>query len=127
MPRRKDFRIEQKVGENVLNCRISSIAWFELHYGASRSPDPEKAIPRLKYLRSAIPVIEASDEHAARRSADVRAHLEIMRPNAQPIGPYDVLLAGHSLALGAVFVTHNTREFSRVPGLSVENWQTIGN
>ena len=56
----------------------------------------------------------------------VRASLEAMRPNAQPIGPYDVLLAGHALALGAVFVTHNTREFSRVSGLSTEDWQSRG-
>lgn len=46
-----------------------------------------------------------------------------MRPNAQPIGPYDILLAGHALSMGAVLVTHNTRGFTRVPGLAVEDWQ----
>jgi tRNA(fMet)-specific endonuclease VapC len=54
----------------------------------------------------------------------VRVILETLRPNAQPIGPYDVLLAGHALALGATLVTHNTREFARVPGLTVEDWQS---
>ncbi len=54
----------------------------------------------------------------------MRAHLETIRPNAQPIGPCEVLLAGHALALGAVLVTHNVREFSRVPRLVVEDWQT---
>ena len=70
-----------------------------------------------------MPAVEYFDGHAAQRAAEVRASLEIMRPNAQPIGPYDVLLAGHALSLGAVLVTHNTREFARVPGLSVEDWQ----
>jgi tRNA(fMet)-specific endonuclease VapC len=70
-----------------------------------------------------MPAVEDFDEYAAQLAAEVRASLETMRPNAQPIGPYDVLLAGHALAMGAVLVTHNTREFSRVPGLSVEDWQ----
>ena len=39
-----------------------------------------------------------------------------------PIGPYDVLIAGHALRHGATLVTANTREFSRVPGLMVEDW-----
>jgi len=77
----------------------------------------------LKFLRAAIPAIEDFDEQAAIRAAEVRASLEMMRPNAQPIGPYDVLLAGHALSMGAVFVTHNAREFVRVPGLLVEDWQ----
>src|ERR1700735_1706763 len=118
-----DLGIARKIDENALDCRISSIAWFELRYGAARSPDPSKAIPRLKFIRNAIPAIEDFDEHAAQKAAEVRVALESMRPNAQPIGPYDVLLAGHALAMGAVLVTHNTREFVRVPGLSLENWQ----
>ncbi len=40
-----------------------------------------------------------------------------------PIGPYDVLLAGQALALSLILVTNNTKEFSRVPGLRLEDWQ----
>jgi tRNA(fMet)-specific endonuclease VapC len=40
-----------------------------------------------------------------------------------PIGPHDVLIAGQALARGLVLVTHNTREFRRVPGLVVEDWE----
>jgi tRNA(fMet)-specific endonuclease VapC len=118
-----DRAIAQKVEENILNCRLSAIAWYELQYGAARSPNQERAVPRLKFLRSIMPAIDDFDGHAAQRAAEVRALLETMRPNAQPIGPYDVLLAGHALAMGAILVTHNTREFVRVPGLSVEDWQ----
>jgi tRNA(fMet)-specific endonuclease VapC len=118
-----DSGIARRVDEIALDCRISSVAWFELRYGAARAPDPSKSTPRLRFLRSIIPAIEDFDEQAAMRAAEVRAYLETMRPNAQPIGPYDVLLAGHAIAMGAVLVTHNTREFVRVPGLSVEDWQ----
>lgn len=38
------------------------------------------------------------------------------------IGPYDVLIAGHAAVLGLALVTSNTNEFSRIPGLQIENW-----
>jgi tRNA(fMet)-specific endonuclease VapC len=119
-----DSGIAQKIAANVMDCRLSAVAWFELQYGAARSPHPQKAVPRLLLLRSILPAVEAFDGQAARRAAEVRVILETLRPNAQPIGHYDVLLAGHALALGATLVTHNTREFARVPGLTVEDWQS---
>ncbi len=125
LARSLDLSITQKVRENLLNCRVSAVSWFELQYGAARSEHPEKAVPRLALLRMIFPVSEPFDDHAARRAADVRVALELLRPNAQPIGPFDVLLAGHALALGAVIVTHNVREFSRVHGLAIEDWQAI--
>lgn len=124
LARGADAAIAKKIEENLPDCRISAVAWFELQYGAARSPNQVRAVPRLRFLRGFIPSIEDFDEHAAQKAAEIRAILETMRPNAQPIGPYDVLLAGHALSVGAIFVTHNTREFVRVPGLGVEDWQS---
>lgn len=53
----------------------------------------------------------------------IRAHLETLKPNAQPIGGTDMLIAAQALRLGAILVTANVREFNRVSGLKVENWQ----
>lgn len=50
----------------------------------------------------------------------VRAMLERA---AMPIGAYDVLIAGQALARDLILVTHNTREFERVAGLRIENWE----
>ena len=88
LARGADAAIAQKVDANVLDCRLSAIAWFELRYGAARSPNREKAVPRLKFLRSLMPAVEDFDEYAAQLAAEVRASLETMRPNAQPIGQY---------------------------------------
>lgn len=59
------------------------------------------------------------DGYAAESSARVAADLQ---RSGQTIGEIDALIAGHALAVGATVVTHNTREFSRVPGLSVIDW-----
>jgi tRNA(fMet)-specific endonuclease VapC len=54
------------------------------------------------------------------RAAQVRAFLE---SRGIPIGPYDTLLAGHALSQSLILVTANVTEFSRVPGLTIENWK----
>jgi len=45
-----------------------------------------------------------------------------LQAQGTPIGPMDFLIAAHALALKAVLVTNNTREFLRVPGFALEDW-----
>ena len=120
-----DKPLSEKVSRHVENCVLSAVAWYELEYGAARSSDPVKSSTRLALLRSVLPFVRSFGEEDAAEAASVRVYLETLKPNAQPIGPHDVLLAGHALALGAVLVTHNVREFSRVPRLTVEDWQAL--
>jgi tRNA(fMet)-specific endonuclease VapC len=54
-----------------------------------------------------------------RRYAEIRLHLE---QRGKPIGPNDLLIAAHALALDLILVTDNVEEFARVPGLHLENW-----
>ena len=123
LARNVDKNIADKVARHVEDCVLSSVAWYELKYGAVRNLDPVKSAERLTLLRTIFPFVRAFGEEDAAEAASVRAHLETLRPNALPIGPHDVLLAGHALALGAILVTHNVREFSRVPQLAIEDWQ----
>jgi tRNA(fMet)-specific endonuclease VapC len=60
------------------------------------------------------------DEASADIQAEIRHHLESL---GTPIGPYDQQIAAIALANGCTLVTHNTREFSRVPGLVIEDWE----
>lgn len=120
-----DKSISEKVARHFEDCVLSSITWYELEYGAARYSDPVKSTERLILIRSAFPFVQTFGEVEASEAASVRTYLETLKPNAQPIGPYDVLLAGHARALGAVLVTHNVREFSRVPHLLIEDWQAL--
>ncbi len=118
-----DEPLRLRLERSLVDCRLSAIVVMELEYGAAKRPEVATFRDRIVSLRKVFPRVEAFDEAAAHRAGFVRAFLANLKPNAQPIGAYDVLLAGHALALHAVFVTNNTQEFSRVPGLQVEDWQ----
>jgi hypothetical protein len=60
------------------------------------------------------------DWDSALKTAEIRFQLE---KNGTKIGPYDLQLCGQALALDLTLVTHNTREFQRVTGLRLEDWE----
>ena len=97
---------------------ISSITLAELEVGIAKSAKPDKN--RRHFHEFLLPFeILPFDSGAAVEYGMIRHHLE---KAGSPIGPLDTLIAAHALALGAGLVTNNEREFSRVPGLKVENW-----
>ena len=59
------------------------------------------------------------DSLAAESYGNIRADLE---KAGTPIGPLDMMIAGHARSLGYTIVTNNTKEFERVKGLKLENW-----
>ncbi len=121
--RREDAALCDRVETHLRECHLAAIALMELEYGAAKRPDIPAFRDRILQLQAIFPEVIPFDARAAYHAGFVRAHLANLKPNAQPIGPYDALLAGQALAIGAVFVTHNLTEFSRVPGLACENWQ----
>ncbi len=98
--------------------RLSSISLAELHFGAAKSQQPAKALQAIANLGDALN-IAPFDEAAAQAYGPLRAELE---RQGRPIGALDTLIAAHALSLDATLVTHNVGEFSRVPGLRVEDW-----
>ena len=100
------------------DCAVSSVTAYELFTGIEKCQEPERERAKVTRLLSALQVLPF-DEVAARRAASVRAALEAV---GQACGSYDLLLAGHALALGLTLITNNVREFSRVSGLAIENW-----
>ena len=118
---RENESLRDRIIAELSFCRISSIVLSELEYGASKSGVPVHR-ERVAQLRSMLPDVAAFDADSAAYAGNVRAYLANLKPNAQPIGHYDALLAGQALALGACVVTDNVSEFRRVPGLIVESW-----
>jgi tRNA(fMet)-specific endonuclease VapC len=99
---------------------ISSIVLFELYYGAFKSDATRKAdnIQAVDELLFHILDFDAND---ARYAGEIRASLAL---RGNMIGPFDILIAGQALSLDLILVTHNIREFQRIDGLRVEDWNT---
>jgi tRNA(fMet)-specific endonuclease VapC len=118
MKRKYPALIERVRGFSPLELKVSVITLYELEYGAIRSARREHIFLVLRQLLKNVEVL-AFDSSAARTAASIRADLT---SRGTPIGAHDFQIAGHAMARGAILVTNNVREFSRVPGLQVENW-----
>lgn len=97
---------------------ISSVTLGELIYGAECSQQPERNLADMEAMAARLDVLPF-DSRAASHFGQVRAEL---RRAGQPIGPYDMMIAGHARSLGLILVTNNLKEFIRVQGLRLENW-----
>jgi len=123
--KQRDRRLVAMMEQHLPQLRLSSIVWAELEYGAYKQVEGPTHRDRLLWLRKQIVGVESFDEKAANAAGELRAYFERLKPNAEPIGKMDCLIAGHALSRGAVVVTHNVDEFERVPTLRVEDWQTV--
>ena len=113
-------RIDAAVEAGV-EITLSAVVLFELRYGVAKSRHREHNARRLdSFLAGPFDVL-AFDPDDAREAGDIRAALE---RTGTPIGPYDVLIAAQARRRGAMLATANTREFSRVPGLNLQDWST---
>ena len=98
---------------------LCSLVKAELLRGALRSQRVELNLQRLEIFFAplqSIPFDDAAAAHYARIGAE-------LLNRGTPIGPNDLIIAATALTHSATLVTHNTGEFSRVPGLRMENWE----
>jgi tRNA(fMet)-specific endonuclease VapC len=116
--RRESQAARKLASVNPLDVRLCSVVKAELYHGAYKSGRESN----LNLIRSFTVLFESLpfDDHSAEVYGRLRTELEKL---GQLIGPNDLLIASIALAHGTTLVTHNTTEFSRIPGLSFEDWQ----
>jgi tRNA(fMet)-specific endonuclease VapC len=107
-------------GKSVGQVGISSITLGELAFGAAKSSRADEAHAALAEFLLALE-LASFDSDAAASYGQLRASLE---KRGTPIGPLDTLIGAHSAALDVILVTHNTREFSRIDSLRLEDWMS---
>ena len=114
----------QHLKKKIFNCKkeelfLSSITIAELEYGVSKSQFREKnRRALLNFCSDFTNIIDFTTEDTEIYGM-IRAYLE---NKGILIGPFDTQIAAQSLARNLTVVTNNTREFSRIPGLRVEDW-----
>lgn len=97
---------------------ISSITLAELQYGIYKSRFPEQNLIALTNFLAPIDILPFSDK-ATIVYGKIRSDLE---KKGQIIGAYDLLIAAHALSEHLILVSNNTKEFNRIPNLTLENW-----
>jgi tRNA(fMet)-specific endonuclease VapC len=117
------FKGQGRVAQNFAvippqEIAVSTVVLFELQVGIAKSNSPAKRIQQVQQLLNQVNLV-MFDSDAALAAATIRAQLE---QQGTPIGPMDVLIAGTAVSLQATLVTHNVKEFSRVPGLAIVDW-----
>lgn len=98
---------------------VCSIVKAELFYGAMKSQWPERNLHKQRTFLSQFQSLPFGDSEAL-VFGQIRARLQRL---GKPIGPYDLQIAATALAHGLTLVTHNTREFSRIEGLALADWE----
>lgn len=99
---------------------LCSIVKLELYYGACKSKHKIANLHLLSALFNQFPSFNFTDE-TAEICGTIRAELDKI---GKPIGPYDLQIAGIALSNNLILITHNTKEFSRITGLRMEDWET---
>ena len=118
--RHPDWPIFEKIKAHVgKDLCISVITLGELEYGIRKSSRPEVTRLGVYAFLSGIKIIDF-DAEAAGHFGDIFAALELKRMR---ISDRDTMIAAHARSLGYTLVTNNTREFSRVDGLKIEDWK----
>jgi tRNA(fMet)-specific endonuclease VapC len=113
-------RLVQQQPSDIVRC---AVAKAELIYGAAHSARPQEQIARLApffQLYASLPFDDAAAAIAGQMRADLAA-------KGTPIGAHDLQIAAIALVHNLILVTHNVREFSRVVGLRIEDWQRDDN
>ena len=110
--------LQKFMEHNPNDICISSITYAELLHGVEKSMAKEKNRIALTMFLSEIQIV-SFDVLAAQSYGIIKANLQ---KKGQPIGPMDILIAAHAQSIGLTLVTNNTREFSRVENLVLEDW-----
>ncbi len=105
------------MSESPTDIAVCSVVKAELWHGALKSQNPTRTRARQdQFLANFVSL--PFDDVAAQELARIRFQLA-----SQPIGPLDALIAAIALANNLTLVTHNTREFGRIKGLKLNDWE----
>jgi len=115
---RGKYGVNERIdGVGMRNCFISEVTVAELEYGVECSSNRQRNAIILEQFLSDITVIPFCD--AIKRYAKEKF---LLKSKGTPVDDFDLLIASTALANGMVMVTDNTKHFSHIDGLTLENW-----
>lgn len=116
--RNRPLPVKHRFQQHDGQMAISTATLGELVFGAEHSQQVERNLADIEAMAARLEVLPF-DNKAAYHFGQIRSALYRL---GQPIGPYDMMIAGHARSAGLILVTNNVKEFERVPGLVIEDW-----
>ena len=116
--KRRPIEVLNTFNANANRMAISVVTLAELLHGAEKSSQPASNFAVVEDFCSRLQILPYTPK-AAQHYGSIRASLEAI---GQTIGVNDLHIAAHARSEGLVLVTNNTKEFSKVPALQIENW-----
>jgi len=120
--KRKPIEVFERFNKHVPgDIGVSTVTVAELYFGVEKSQRPLQN--RQAFEQFLLPlVIVPFDYNASITYGGIRAALE---KQGTPIGSLDLFIAAQAITLDVELITNNVREFSRVPGLRLDNWVVL--
>jgi tRNA(fMet)-specific endonuclease VapC len=116
----KSLELKERVASiETGEAAVPSVVRYELFYGGRKSDRSDETLMRLHRFLGSFPSVPF-DDRSAEICGMIRASLEKV---GNPIGPYDLMIAALAIQHDLILVTRNTREFQRVDGIKIENWE----
>ena len=112
------LQLRMRAAMEAHEVAISVITRAETRFGQRLLNPDDRRYATIDALLQEMPVLMWTPD-AADRYGDLAAALQ---RKGQPIGTMDTMIAAHALAESLILVTHNIRDFKRVPGLVIEDW-----
>ncbi len=116
--RNRPQQVKHRFQKHDGQMAISAVTLGELVFGAEHSQQVERNLADIESMAARLEVLPF-DNKAAYQFGQIRSALYRM---GHPIGPYDMMIAGHARSEGLILVTNNIKEFERVQGLLIEDW-----
>ena len=112
------LRVRMRAAMEAHEVAISVVTRAETRFGQRLLNPDDRRQSAIDALLQEIPTLMWTPD-AADRYGDLAA---VLQRKGRPIGTMDTMIAAHALAEGLILVTHNTKDFKRVPGLEIEDW-----
>lgn len=114
----RPMAVRERFNQHSNQLCISSVTLAELIYGAEKSAKVVHNLAIIEAFSARLTVLPFAHK-AAFHYGQIRSVLE---KTGTPIGPYDLMIAGHARSEGLILVSNNSREFKRIDGLRLDNW-----
>lgn len=102
------------------NCFVSAVSLSELYSGAYKMQS-DRGLHEVDFIKKIFNILPYGDVDNVAEEV-FGSTKAILSSSGRPLDDMDLLIGASAISRGLTMVTHNSRHFSRIPKLIVEDW-----